>query len=76
MSWVTDWSGSRNIEQRCRELEHQLNSRPDTGRLWERMHAIGRVANNNAPKVGSLLVGERRVNSDPSVSLGNRVKDR
>lgn len=74
MSWVTDWSGHRSIEQRCRELEHQLNGRPDTGRLWERMHAIGQVANNNAPKLGSLFVSERRVNSDPSVRLGNRAE--
>ena len=57
MSWVTDYSSdsNRSIERRCRDLEHQLNSRPDAGKLWERMHAIGRVVNNNAPKIGSFF---------------------
>ena len=75
MNWVTAWGSHRSIEQRCRDLEHQLNSRPDTGRLWEKMHAIGRVVNNNAQKAGVLFVGELRVNSSPSVSLGNRLKN-
>lgn len=54
MNWVTGASSS-NIEDRCRDLEHRLNGRPDAGKLWERMHRIGRVVNNNAPKLGPYL---------------------
>jgi hypothetical protein len=54
MTWLTDW-GDRTTEQRCRELEQQLNSRPDTGKLWLNMQKIGRIVNNKAPKSGSLF---------------------
>ena len=44
MTWLTDW-GHRSTEQRCRDLEEQLNSRPDTGKLWRNMQKIGRIVN-------------------------------
>ena len=47
MTWLTDW-GHRTTEQRCRDLEEQLNSRPDTGKLWRNMQKIGWIANHNS----------------------------
>ncbi len=47
MGWMHDW-GSGPAKDRFRALEVALNSRPDSGKLWEQLHKIGRIVNNKA----------------------------
>ena len=47
MSWMHDW-GSGPAKDRFRALEVALNSRPDSGKLWEQLHKIGRIVNSKA----------------------------
>jgi hypothetical protein len=54
MSWISNW-GQSSPEQRCRDIEEQMNSRPDAGKLWRNMEKIGRIVNNKAPKSGSFF---------------------
>jgi hypothetical protein len=42
-----DW-GSGPAKDRFRALEVALNSRPDSGKLFERLSKIGRIVNNKA----------------------------
>ena len=45
MGWMHDW-GNGPAKDRFRALEVALNSRPDSGKLWEQLHKIGRIVIN------------------------------
>ncbi len=47
MGWMHDWGGGPP-KDRFRALEVALNSKPDSGKLWEKLHKIGRIVNNKA----------------------------
>jgi len=47
VGWMHDW-GNGPAKDRFRALEVALNSRPDSGKLFERLSKIGRIVNNKA----------------------------
>ena len=47
MGWMKDW-GNDQAKDRFRALEVALNSKPDSGKLWEQLRKIGRIVNNKA----------------------------
>lgn len=55
MGWISDYGGQRSIEERCRDLEEALNTRPDAGKLWRKLEKFGRIVNSNALKFGPFL---------------------
>jgi len=56
MGWISDYGGGqRSIEERCRDIEEALNTRPDAGKLWRKLEKFGRIVNSNAPKFGSFF---------------------
>ena len=47
MGWMHDWGGGPS-KDRFRALEMALNSRPDSGKQFERLSKIGRIVNSKA----------------------------
>ena len=46
MGWISDYGGGqRSIEERCRDIEEVLNTRPDAGKLWRKLEKFGRIVN-------------------------------